>query len=55
MNGLQMLHVGFDFFVIGILDAEKQNEFKFEIKLNLFVFENFPDLVNHAASVLLAN
>lgn len=55
MNGLQMFHVGFDFFIIGILDTEKQNEFEFEIKLNFFVFENFPDLINHAASVLLAN
>lgn len=50
-----MLHVGFDFFIIGIFDAEKQYKFEFEIKLNLFVFKNFPDLVNHTASVFLAN
>lgn len=55
MDGFEVFHEDFDFFVVGVLDRVQENKFELEVELDFFIFQYFPDLIDHGAAVFLAN
>ena len=42
-----MLHVNLDFLVVGVLDRVEQDKLELEVEIDLLVFQDFPNLLDH--------